>query len=116
MRNQAQRVAPALKQSLLHGDDELRKCALQHVQETGDCEQIGPVLEVVVSSSGELAEYALQILGGLVNRLYEFINFGTTRPGESVIRNPSWIRQSAITELEKACANGTHRFGQELVP
>lgn len=115
LRNQGQRVAPAVKQSLLHGDNELQKLALQHVQETGDCEHIGALLELALVDRGEVGECALQILSGLINRLYEFINFGTARPGEAIIRNPSWIRQSAIAELEKACSNGKHRFGQELV-
>jgi HEAT repeat protein len=115
MKNQTQRVAPALKQSLLHGDGELRRNALQFVQTTGDCDQFGPILAIVSDGRSELGEMALRVLGELVNRLHEFINFGTTRTGEGYIRNPSWIRQSALAELDKAVSSESGRHKRELI-
>jgi HEAT repeat protein len=70
-------VSPTLRQCLLHGDEVLRRHALQMLPTMEDFGQISALLNLLESGTlSNLRPTVEQAIGGLIDRLYEHLRFG----------------------------------------
>jgi len=106
-------IATPLKQSLLHGDTELRQNALALVREAEMYDQVGALAELLTDESNELHELAAQTLTHLVNRLYEHCTYAKeTKSSGKYLRDAPRVKLAFLTELDKACT----RFDELVHP
>ena len=91
-------IAAAIRQSIQHGDDELRRNAIELVRRTESYDLIPPLLDVLIA--GKRALDAATVLAELVNRLYEHLHASpdAARP----LRNVSQVRQKVLLSLDQA--------------
>jgi len=103
---QSARLAAALKQSLLHGDTELRRNGLEIIRATENYDQIPTLLQMLESDDNALCDEVAGTLHDLTDRLYEHgrSSAGTTSSGK-YLRNASQVRHRVLTELDRAVSH-----------
>ncbi len=100
------RLSNALRKSLIHGDDELRKNGLELIQMIENYGQISTLLEMLKNDRSELNQLAVGTLRELINRLYEQSHFDKKSGGPGkFLRNAAQIRHAVLTSFDSACAS-----------
>jgi len=107
------RLAAAIKQSLLHGDTELRRNGPEIVRAGEDYDQIPTLLQMLETDDNDLCDETAQTLHDLTDRLYEHSrsNGGASSNGK-YLRNAPQVRHRVLTELDRAVS----RFDQLVHP
>jgi HEAT repeat protein len=98
------RLAATLRQCLLHGDQELRACALSIVVDTENFDQVPTLLQILDQRDDPFQQAASDALQDLVNRLYEHCHGGgVRRAGSRGHRKAPQARQAVLAALDAAC-------------
>jgi hypothetical protein len=94
----------ALRQSLLHGDDDLRRSALEIVRVTENYKQIPAMLDLLCQDDGDVADTAAETIRDLVNDLYEHLTFDReTKASGKYLRNAPQVKDEVLTSFDQAC-------------
>jgi hypothetical protein len=97
-------MGPAIKQSLQHGDRELRCQALELVRRAECYDQVPALLAILEDDGNELRDLALEVFRDLVHRLYEHLHDDRdAAAAPTILRNLPQIRHFVLTCLDEAC-------------
>lgn len=122
-------LSQAMRQCLLHGDQELRANALEMVRWFEDFGQMPTLLNLIEDAQCPQRELTAHIIGELVNRLYDHLHFGkgqsgaapspsaasSTAPSHTFLRDAPRIRHQTLAFLESACQRyEAHRCPQVI--
>ena len=120
MRTVLERFAPsltqAIRQCLMHGDALLRTNALELVRWFEDFSQVPTLLSLLENKEFHERDVVRQVIGELINRLYDHLQFGKnqpaaaetppTAPAAGFLRDATRIRHQVLASLESA----SHRY------
>jgi len=102
--NNAPKMETALKQCLIHGDNELRRNGLEIVRLTENYSQMPTLLEMLHDDRNDLHELTAEVVRGLTNHLYERCQQQKRKqPAGKYLRNAQQVRQNVLTSLDQAC-------------
>lgn len=102
----AAQLTPALRQCLLHGDEELAANAIEIIRWTSHFEMFPVLIDLVENPDSPHYEAARQAFDELVNLVYENIHVDPRAQGAvKHLRNVSEVRRNMLTALDRACTD-----------
>lgn len=99
-------IENALRQCLMHGDEELRSNALEMVRWLEDYSQVPALLNLIEDRGSPLRAQVLDVIQQLVDSLHNHLHADPDAAAQHYLRDASRIREQLVTAFEQSC----HRY------